>query len=133
MTTVKDAAPGDVIETPNGNRYTVLPNGKLAYLGNRVLERSQGLLEPDASPCKVIGKARIPAYLTEGDEIGEDWDTLKGVERIPVPLPRGCTCGYEAVLAVLGCPVHEIKFRPDTPPKEMSDAELQTYLDGIFT
>lgn len=59
----KDLVPGDIFETDNGNRYVVLPNGMQAYLGNKVLQRSQGLTRarPEAS-CRVLGHVNLPAY-----------------------------------------------------------------------
>lgn len=54
---------GDIIETPNGNRYLVLPGGLQAYIGNRDLERSEGLIETRSDgPCELLTSIPLPAY-----------------------------------------------------------------------
>ncbi len=59
----KEALAGEIIETPNGNRYLILPNRKQAYIGNRELHRSEGLLEPrEDGPCKLLGTVLLPGY-----------------------------------------------------------------------
>lgn len=106
---------GDVIEHEDGNRYVVLSNGELAYLGNRVLSRSRGLSERSGRPCRILGRMALLPYVPEGeaeiDDIKADWDLLRGRERLPVPLPEGCTCGHEALTAVLLCEVHKVSLR----------------------
>jgi hypothetical protein len=52
----------------------------------------------------------------EMDEIEQDWDLLRGRERIPAPLPQGCTCGHDALTAVVNCDVHEVKMRGKLVP-----------------
>lgn len=54
---------GDIIETPNGNRYLVLPDGRQAYIGNRELARSEGLStsRPDG-PCELLTSIPLPSY-----------------------------------------------------------------------
>ncbi len=100
-----------MIETPNGDRYVVLPNGMLAAMGNRQLERSTGLINRNGRPCKILGKIALYPYLNPGDEdFQRDWDVVQGIERIMVPLPKGCTCGHAAIMAVLTCPVHDVRF-----------------------
>lgn len=113
---------GDVLEHDNGDRYIVLPNGKLAYLGNRQIHRSTGLVERTGKPCKVLGRMALLPYVSESesefDDIQSDWDTLRGIERFPAPLPKGCTCGHDALTAVLNCRIHEVKIRDrPLPPK----------------
>jgi hypothetical protein len=104
--------PGDVIEHGDGARYVVLPNGNLAYLGHRVLARSTALLERSGRPCRILGRMALFPYVPESeaeiDSIERDWDRLRGRERIPVPLPKGCTCGHDALVAVLSCDVHRV-------------------------
>jgi hypothetical protein len=112
------AVPGDVIETENGNRYVVLPNGLLAYLGNRVLRRSTGLIERTGASCTILGRVGLMPYVREeeeeADDIRRDWDTLRGLTRIPIPLPDGCVCGHDALTAVLSCQVHRVTLvKPD--------------------
>lgn len=59
----KEAMPGDIIEVSNGNRYLVLPNRKQAYIGNKNLHLSEGLVEPiDHNPCKRLGTVLLPKY-----------------------------------------------------------------------
>jgi hypothetical protein len=59
----RDTVPGDIIETPNGNRYLVLPEGKQAYIGNRNLGRSEGLVEvrPEGR-CRLLTSIGLPKY-----------------------------------------------------------------------
>jgi hypothetical protein len=108
---------GDVIEHEDGSRYVVLPEGKLSYLGNRVLSRSTGLQAQESRPCRVLGRMALLPYVPEAeqemDDIETDWDLLRGRERIPLPLPKGCTCGHAALKAVLSCEVHQVKVRTD--------------------
>jgi hypothetical protein len=100
-----------MIETPDGDRYVVLPNGKLAYLGNKQLERSTGLIERTGAPCKIMGKVALFPYLEPGEEdFQPDWDAVQGIERMMLRLPEGCTCGHAAIVAVLTCPVHDVRF-----------------------
>jgi hypothetical protein len=100
-----------MIETPNGDRYVVLPNGLLAYLGNKQLERSTGLVARTGTRVKILGKVALFPYEAPGKEdFQDDWDTLRGVERMALPLPVGCSCGHAAIHAVLTCPVHDVRF-----------------------
>lgn len=109
-----DSIPGDVLQYKNGDRYVVLPNHKLAYLGNAVLDQSVGLKDRTGDSCTILGRMGLLPYRAKDDEDFEsDWDLLRGRERIPVPLPRGCTCGHEALTAVLTCLVHEVKIAKD--------------------
>jgi hypothetical protein len=39
-------------------------------------------------------------------EFRDDWDTLRGIERIEAPLPKGCHCTGTALMMVVTCPVH---------------------------
>lgn len=112
MATDRDAVSREMFETlEDGSRYVVLPNGKLAYLGNKQLTRSIGLIEPSGLPVKIIGKVALFPYLEPGEEDFEpDWDRLKGRERMMLPLPVGCTCGHAAIAAVLTCPTHDVRF-----------------------
>jgi hypothetical protein len=108
---------GDVIEHEDGSRYVVLPGGLLAYLGNRQLKRSTGLLERSDKRCRILGRMALLPYVPEGesemDDIETDWDMLRARERIPVSLPKGCTCGHDALTAVLTCEIHEVRMRPE--------------------
>ena len=60
----RDTVPGDIIETPNGNRYLVLPKGRQAYIGNRKLHLSEGLVEvrPEG-PCRLLTSIGLPKYV----------------------------------------------------------------------
>lgn len=115
---------GDVIEHEDGSRYVVLPNGMLAYLGNRVLDRSSGLIERTGAPCKILGRIGLLPYVPKGeeefDDIQEDWDMLRGRERFPIPLPKGCVCGHDALSAVLSCRVHRVSLADD-PGEDVKD------------
>ncbi len=110
---------GDVIEHDDGSRYVVLPNGTLAYLGNRVLARSTDLQERSGRPCRILGRMALLPYVQAGEEeidgIERDWDRLRRRERIPIPLPKGCTCGHDALVAVSTCEVHDVKLHPPSP------------------
>jgi len=111
MPTDRDAESRDMFETLDGERYVVLPNGKLAYLGNKQLTRSTRLVEPSGVNVKIIGKVAIFPYLKPGEEDFEPyWDALRGRERMMLPLPVGCSCGHAAIAAVLTCPVHDVRF-----------------------
>ncbi len=102
---------GDMYETPNGNRYLVLSNDQLAYLGNRVHSRSTGLAQKTGSECKMLGRVKLPAYaetVSEEEETLECWDEIQGIERIPAPLPAGCTCNPNQLAAIIECPVHRV-------------------------
>jgi hypothetical protein len=116
---------GDVLEHENGNRYVVLPDGRLAYLGNRILNRSAGLLVREGKPCRVLGRMALLPYVAEDaaemDEIRAGWDLLRGQERIHAPLPAGCTCGHDVLAAVLLCEVHQVRLRR-TPGNALLDA-----------
>lgn len=55
----KQAKPGDVIETANGNRYLVLPNRKQLYVGHKEswrIPESECVNERSESPCQVVGR-----------------------------------------------------------------------------
>lgn len=115
FTTDKDAEPGDTIQRPNGDRYIVLPNHMLAYIGNKTLSRSNGLFPKTTLPCTILGKGALLPYLTPGDEgFEDDWDALRGLDRLPLPLPTGCSCTHAGLIAVLNCPIHlaSFTFRP---------------------
>lgn len=59
----KEAVPGDVIEVSNGNRYLVLPDLRQAYVGNKSLRLSEGLVEPRLdNSCKLVGRVVLPKY-----------------------------------------------------------------------
>lgn len=107
--------PGDVIEHEDGSRYVVLANGSLAYLGNRVMSRSTDLLGRSGRPCRILGRMSLLPHVLEHevemDDIETDWDRLRRRERIPFPLPKGCTCGHDALSAVVTCEYHEIRVR----------------------
>ena len=109
MPTDRDANPGDVFETLDGSRFVVLPNGRLAYLGNKILVHSEGLRERTGAECKILGTLPLYPYKDEND-FQEDWDAVQGIERMPISLPKGCTCGRTAIMSVLTCPIHDVRF-----------------------
>lgn len=60
----RDTVPGDIIETPNGNRYIVLPGEKQAYIGNREFRLSDKLTpcNPEGR-CKILTSIPLPKYV----------------------------------------------------------------------
>lgn len=103
-----ETVPGDLYETPNGNRYLVLPNNQVAYLGNKVHSRSQGLIDKTGLECKVLGRVQLPPYKDTDEGLEDYWDDIRGVERFPALLPNGCTCNPQQLMAVIECPIHRV-------------------------
>lgn len=115
-----ETVPGDLYETPNGNRYLVLPNNQLAYLGNKYFARSQGLIDKSGAECRVLSRIRLPPY-KDAESLQDDWDDVQGIERFPPPLPQGCTCDPHQLSAIIECPIHRVTaLAPDVTDKGMS-------------
>lgn len=127
-----DMVAGDLYETPNGNRYLVLPNDRIAYLGNRVQGRSTGLPQKTGAECKMLGRVKLPVYVetvTEEEETLECWDDIQGIERFPAPLPAGCTCDPNHLMAVIECPVHRVTALAPHPLTQIHDWILEKLKD----
>ena len=87
------------------------------------------VLNPESRACPHCGNAleqppqvvQIGSHIVGGHEpltvvnslsgLLHDWDAVRGVERIPAPLPVCCRCSRTALETVLNCPVHEVKCR----------------------
>jgi hypothetical protein len=116
-----DAVPGDIIETPNGNRYLVLPNDQLAYIGNRILTKSTGLIAKTGAVCRRLGRMTLPQYRKDDETLEDYWSDVQGIKRIPVQLPNGCTCTDTALMDVVRCPVHRVTaLAPDITDKAVA-------------
>ena len=106
-----DSVPGDVIEHADGNRFLALPNGALAFIGNKD-SRLDGLITKRATTyCKIIRRIQLPDYRLPNAPVNmeDDWDAIRGITRFRAPLPRGCSCTHDVLEQVVKCKVHQVK------------------------
>jgi hypothetical protein len=106
-----DSVPGDIIEHADGNRFLALPNGALAFVGNKD-SRLDGLLTKRGTTyCKILRRVQLPEYRLANAPIcmEDDWDAIRGVTRFRAPLPHGCSCTHDILEQVLKCKVHRVK------------------------
>lgn len=105
-----DSVPGDVIEHGDGNRFLALPNGTLAFIGNKD-SRLDGLITKRSTYCKILRRIQLPEYRLPNAPVNmeDDWDAIRGVTRFRAPLPKGCSCTHDVLEQVLKCQIHRIR------------------------
>lgn len=108
--TEQDSIPGDLFENAKGDRYLALPNGMLAFLGNKD-SRIEGLVTKRNDFVRILRRVQLPQYKdpTAPRTFQDDWDDLRGVKHFRAPLPHGCTCTHDALEVILKCSVHKVR------------------------